>query len=302
MAEPTHPPENELNEKIAEAQKEIAAKNNGHPEAHGEHKEEKKPISTLESVVNETTHGIGNAFKLGMAGLIPYSSGVLFPHFARDTALLSASQIAGDATTDRRRNKKYTSGNLLESAIIGTALAPPLTGLFELVHKIPLTSTLGYVGQAAAWGLFAYPAYFALYQFVNYTVRNKTVKGVGKYMKENYWKSLKHGWKTLYPFSVVNLLFAPAWLNIPIAATLSYLLTLFGAPKKDEVKEKDKRDKTPYYVAAPSVIGKLGKSVFYGVPSAAYAIGNSLYNGLKKLYTGPAKAASPSPVPAGAHP
>src|SRR3989344_7468328 len=274
--------------------------NNLHPAGHqAEHKEEKKPASTLESVVNETTHGIGNAFKVGMAGLIPYTSGALFPHFARDTALLTASQIAGDATTDRRRNKKYTAGNALESAVIGTALAPPLTGLFEAVHKIPLTSPLGYLGQAAAWGGLAYPAYFGLYQFVNYVVRNKTVKGVGKYIKQHYWPALKHAWKTLFPFSVVNLLFAPAYLNIPIAAGLSYLLTLFGAPKTDEVKEKDKRDKTPYYVAAPTVAAKLVRNSVKGFYDAVYAIGSSVSD----LYKSAPKTAAPSQTaPAGAHP
>lgn len=273
--------------------------NNLHPTGpQAEHKEEKKPILTLESVVNETTHGIGNAFKLGLAGLIPYAQGILFPHFARDTSILAASQIAGDATTDRRRNKKYTAGNTLESSIIGTALAPALTGLFEAVHKIPLTSPWGYLGQAAAWGGLAYPAYFALYQFVNYTVRNKSIRGVGKYIKENYWKALKHGWKTLFPFSVVNLLFAPAYLNIPIAATLSYLLTLFGAPKTDEVKEKDKRDPTPYYIAAPTVAAKFARNSAKGLYDSVYAIGS----GLRDLYKTSPKAATPTPATAGAHP
>ena len=45
---------------------------NPHPVSpQAEHKEEKKPASALESVVSEATHGIGSAFKLGLAGLIP---------------------------------------------------------------------------------------------------------------------------------------------------------------------------------------------------------------------------------------
>ena len=247
---------------------------------------EKKKETPLEEIVNF----IGNTAKIGLAGVVPYTQGLLFPSVARDTAMLAASQIAGDATTDRRRDKKYTAGNTLESAIIGTVLAPPLVGLFEAVHKIPLTSTLGYLGQAAAWGGIAYPAYFALYQFVNYTVRNKTIKGVGKYIKENYWTALKHAWKTLYPLSVINLLFAPTYLNIPIAATLSYLLTLFGAPKTDEVKEDQKRDKTPYLVSAINVTAKLVKNVLYQPFKALYDVGQALGG-----VSGSGAPASPAP-------
>ena len=257
-----------------------------------------KKLTALESVVDETSHAVGSAIKLGLAGAIPYTQGLFFPSVARDTAMLAASQIAGDATTDRRRDKKYTAGNALESAVIGTVLAPPLVGLFEAVHKIPLTSTLGYLGQAAAWGGIAYPAYFALYQFVNYTVRNKTIKGVGKYIKENYWTALKQGWKTLFPFSVINLLFAPSYLNIPIAATLSYLLTLFGAPKTDEVKEDQKREKTPYLVSAVNVTAKLAKNLVYYPFKSLYDVGRAIG------YNTASAPASPTPsraTPAPAH-
>ena len=262
-----------------------------------EKKEEKKPIGTLESVVNESYHLFGNTVKLGLAGFIPYTQGVLFPSVARDSAILAGSQIAGDFTTDRRRDKKYTAGSLLESSIIGTALAPALSGMFDAVHQVPLTSPMGYLGQAALWGGVAYPAYFALYQFANYVVRNRTVKGVGKYIKENYWTALKQGWKTLFPFSLVNLLFAPLYLNVPIAATLSYLLTLFGAPKTDEVKEDQKRDKTPYLSAASSAVGKGLKNVFYGVPQTFYAIGSSI----RDLYKSSPRPAAPATTAAPQH-
>ena len=301
MAEPTHPPENELNEKIAEAQKEIAAKNNTHPEAHGEHREEKKPISTLESVVNESSHLIGSGLKLALAGTIPFAQATMFPQLARDTAILSGAQIASDYTTSLQRGKKYTAGSLLESAAIGTAITAPLEAMFGIVNKMPLNAPLDYVAKAGVWGGIVYPVFNGLYLPTAYLIRNRTFKGMGKYVRENYWPILKKSMKYILPFSLLNVFFAPAALQIPIAAALSFVYDRFTADK-GEFPEDQKRDKTPYYVAAPRVIGKLGKSVFYGVPSAAYAIGNSLYNGLKKLYTGSAKSASPSPVPAGARP
>src|SRR3989344_2153838 len=81
----------------------------------------KKPLTTLESVVNETSHLFGNTIKLGLAGVIPYTQATIFPSTRSDTAVLAGAQVAGDATTSLKRGQKYTAGNVLESALLGTA-------------------------------------------------------------------------------------------------------------------------------------------------------------------------------------
>ena len=237
-----------------------------------EKKEEQKPIGTLESVVNETSHLIKTGINLGLAGLIPYIQAVLVPQAARDTAILAGVQVAGDATTNFKRGKKTDSSEVLKSSIVGTTIAVPTYYAFKLVNKISLDNIAGYFGRASLFGGAIAPAFIGFYQTVDYLVRNLSFKGLGKYLKENYWPTLKKFWTRVLPFSLANIFFVPANLQIPVAAGLQYLFTLFGAPKKGELKEEEKRDKTPYYVAAANAAYKLGRNLFYAPLRAIYEI------------------------------
>ena len=99
-------------------------------------KEEPKKVGNLESVVDETFHLGKTAFNLGLAAGIPFTQATLVPYAARDTALLAGAQVAADATTDIKKGKKYTSGDVAKSAAVGTALSVPLYHLFDMVNKI----------------------------------------------------------------------------------------------------------------------------------------------------------------------
>jgi len=250
-------------------------------------KEESKKIGTLESVVGETLHFGKSLLNLGLAGAIPFAQAYTFPHLARDTAIMAGAQVAADSTVSLIKGKKYTSGNTLESAVMGTALTTPLYYLFKTAHKIPLDTPLGYLAKAGYWGGVAYPAYVGFYQTVDYLIRNRTFKGLGKYIKENYLGTLKRAWKYLLPISLLNVFFAPPILNIPIAAALTYIFDTFGAPKKGELKEEEKRDPTPYYVAAPRVAGRLAyeavNKLVYNPLKALYEIGSNFYKSAPKL-------------------
>lgn len=258
-----------------------------------EGKKEEKKISTLESVVNETIHAAGSLLKIGLATGIPYTQASTFPHLARDTAILAGSQVAGDATTDFRKGKKYTSGNVLESSLVGTAITAPVYAMYSLVNKIPTDTALGIVAKAGAWGGLAYPAFIGGYQSVDYLIKNRTFKGLGTYLKENYWKTLKFSWKYLLPLSLLNIFLVPPFLQIPVGAALSYAFALFGAPKKGELKEEEKRDKTPYYLAVYNAGSKLAKNI-KGTFEAAYAIGSTLYEKISNFF----KTAAPAPAAA----
>ena len=259
-----------------------------------EKKEEKKQIGTLESVVNESAHATGNFVKLGLAGLIPYSLASAVPSWSIDTAVQAGAQVAGDATTSRKKGKKFTATNVLEASILGTALTPPLEVVLGTINKIPLDSLSGYLGRAALWGGVGYPFFVGLYQFLDYTIKNRKIKGVFDYMKKEYWPALKGIYKIL-PISLLNIFFAPPYLQIPIGAALTYIFTLFGAPKRQELKEEEKRDKTPYLSAASSALGKGLKTIFYGVPQAVYAIGSGIKD---TLYRAAPKPAAPAAAPA----
>lgn len=255
------------------AEETIDQKLNAPPTGNQEKKEAPKKVSTLESVVNETFKLVGDTAKLGLAVGIPATQAALVPPAARDTGILAGAQVAADATTSRIKGEKYTIGDIAKSSAVGTGIAVPAHYAYNIINKIPLDSALGYVGRAAAFGGILYPFYIGLYQFLDYTIKNRTFKGLGKYLKENYWKSLKNAWKYVFPFGLANVLFAPPYLQIPIGALLSYAVALFGAPKKGEVPAEKKRDTTPWYKAASNVVYKAGSSIF----NAPYNIGRAIY-------------------------
>lgn len=281
---------------MAEAnQLEQTAKNA--PQVPQQEKKEEPKKSTLESVVNETLDLGRGIVNLGLAAAVPFAQALALPRYARDTAILSGAQVLGDASTDRMRGKKYTSGSALESSLVGTLTTIPTYHMFDLINKVPTETALGYLTKASAWGGLAYPAYIGMYQFLDYLIKNRTFKGVGKYIKENYWTTLKKAWRTTFPISLISIFFAPLAWQIPISALIQYGFVLFGAPKKGEVPEDQKRDKTPYLVAVPRVLGRgiynLGKGLYEG----AYAIGSGLRDTLYK-----ATAASPATTAAPARP
>ena len=256
----------------------------------------KKPLTTLESVVSESSNLIGNTLKLGLAGAIPYTFASAFPSLKTDTAILSGAQIASDYTTSLQKGRKYTPGNLLESAAIGTAITGPLEAMFSAVNKIPLNTPLDYVAKAGVWGGIVYPIFNGMYLPVAYLIRNRTFKGMGNYVRENYWPILKKSMKYILPFSLLNVFFAPASLQIPIAAALSFVYDRFTA-HKGEVTEDQKREKTPYLVAAPTAAAKLVRNSVKGLYDSVYAIGSSISD----LYKSAPKSISPTTSPAPAH-
>ena len=279
MAEPS-PSELEQLANAAAAQKQIEA---------GQEKKEKK----IETPLEEIARGVGSIFKLGLAGAVPYLFGKSFPSLRQDTYILSGAQVASDLTNSYRKGKKYTAGNFLESAALGTGITPVLEGMFGVVNKMPLNTTLDYLTKAAVWGGLAYPAFIAAYQPMAYLIRNRTFKGLGKYVKENYWSTLKNAWKTLLPFSLLNVFFAPSWLQIPISAALSYVFDLFGAPQKEEVPDNLKREKGSYLAATANVTSKLVKNTVGGFYTGLYDVGRALGGGYAS-----AKPAAPPTQPA----
>ena len=262
-----------------------------------EHKEEKKPASALESIVNEISHLAGNSVKLGFAGAVPFAFASVVPSMARDTAVLTGAQIASDYTTAYQRGKKYTAGSLLESAVLGTATTPVIETMFRVTNSIQANNLAGYIAKGSVWGAIMYPGFVGAYLPIAYVVRNRTFKGIGKYLKENYWKTLKDAWTKLLPFSLMNIFFAPSFLQIPISAAISYVFDRFAAPPAEEIPEHLKKDKTPYLAAASSAAYKLARNSVKGIYDSVYAIGSSI----KDLYKSSPRPAAPATTAATQH-
>ena len=101
------------------------------------------------------------------------------------------------------------------------------------------------------------------------------------------------GLKYLFPINLANIFFVPPYLQIPVSALTSYAFALFGAPKKGEVPEEQKRDKTPYLAAATNAVGRGIRNLFYAPYNLAYAAGRALSNGYERVPSPVQKIKSP---------
>lgn len=161
------------------------------------------------------------------------------PGAALDTASWTLANCLGNLTTNVRSGKRHTMGEVAKSSAVASITALPIHFAYKMINSIPLDTALGYIGKAAAFGGLVFPALTGLYQSVDYVVRNG-FSGLGKYLKDNYWNSLKWGWKYLLPFSLANIFLVPAYLQIAVGSALGYVFSLSGAPKV-EVKESEKK-------------------------------------------------------------
>jgi len=172
-----------------------------------EKKEEKPKTTTLDSVIAETnragkglinsaigTAAIGASTALfGLDGLVTALS---FPY----GGMVEKRLMQGDES-----KKQFTSKNFRDESIVGMLLTPPIWFGVEAVKQIPkafglenvVTNILGYSVQVSPFivgGLFLgalNPAITALYYPLDYLIKNKTFKGIGKDFKDNYLKGLK---------------------------------------------------------------------------------------------------------------
>src|SRR3989338_6810083 len=173
-----------------------------------EKKEEKPKQTILESVIAETSQagkGLINS-AIGTAAI-----GASTALFGLDGLVTAASFPYGGMIEKRlmvekdESKKQFTSKNFRDESIVGALLTPPIWFGVETVKQIPkafglenvVTNILGYsvpVSPFVVGGLFAgvlAPAITALYYPLDYLIKNKTFKGIGKDFKDNYLKGLK---------------------------------------------------------------------------------------------------------------
>ena len=142
-------------------------------------------------------------------------------------AIASATPLSGRIVTKLAGND-YTSRNFRNDTLAGAATAPLVVGTFNAVTELPrylgidgLVNILGasipaYSLGVAGFTLAAIPIFTALTYPIRYLASNKTLKGIGKDFRENYFKNTK---KTML------------YLGLPGAALVSLGATLpFLAP------------------------------------------------------------------------
>lgn len=141
-------------------------------------------------------------------------------------AIASAASLSGRIVT-KLAGKEYASANFRNDTLAGAVTAPIVVGTLNAVTELPryfgidgLVNILGasipaYSLGVAGFTLAALPIYAALTYYIGYMVRNKTLKGIGKDFRENYWKSTK---KSMWYLGLPGAALVSAGATLPFLA------------------------------------------------------------------------------------
>lgn len=306
-----HLPEDALAKKVNEAHNQIpnpAAANTIHPageSTHGNqvnnaaHEKKEKPLSPLEEIAT----GFKNVAVTGLGVAFPF----LYPGDSTNNAINALPLQGGAVLDDIMAKKKPDYVKATKESIVGTIITAPLIGLFNYINKARdyVTNYGGALpGAATAVGTLALgqAIFIGMYTGLNHIVQNWSFKGLYDKFKKDYWPSLKRTWKYVLPLSALNVLYI---YKFGMAAQLAYgsLMTLLFrlvGPKTEGASLKNlvyAMNPLPYVAGAAKGVAKLAKNVFYGVPSAIYAMGGSIADYFK---SSPKSAAPARPQPAAA--
>lgn len=266
-----------------------------------EKKEEPKPVSTIDSVVDETV----NAAK--HAGL--FAAGLAFPFMFsgenRTNAMINAYPLAAGSTVeDIMLKKPVDPAKSMKESFVGAIMANPLAGLFKYINvaRDYVTGIAGAIpGGATAVGSLALgqAVFIGAYTGLNHIVQNFSFRGLYEKFKNSYWQTVKNTWKYVLPLSALNVLYLYKFgiaAQMAYSSAMSFLFRLVG-PKQPGANLSNLYSELKSYAGAGlNATGKLAKNIFYGLPNAVYSIGSSIKDYFK---TSP-KPVSPSPAPAAA--
>ena len=239
-----------------------------------EKNENKKPATTLESVMGE----VGDLFNLGV-GIAAPAAGYLLTGNAGVLAT-SAAYVAG---TKGKKDSKTIRNESLSGTIFGT---------FAHYSTLPLQylSKIGKLAYMIPWVFGAN----AFYMGSDHLIKEKSPKGLYKKFKENYWSVVKKAFTLPAPLNILSAMFLPQQYMVGAIAVTSYLFRRFVAGGKVE----EQTDKTPYLAATANVAKKLVKNSIKGFYDAVYAIGSSISDlyksSLRPAPQIPAQAISPA--------
>ena len=282
------------------------------PQAPEKKEEKPKAPTTLESVLNESSHAVkASTNALIGAGAIAGATAL----FGLDGLVTSASFPIGARIVKKASSKEFTSSNFRDESIAGALFTPPLWYGIEAVKQAP--KAFGLEGAVAnilgasvpisplvvgglVFGVLT-PALTALYYPLQYLMQNKTFKGMGKDFKENYWKGLNRAIPlTAVSSTMVGAAYAMPYLApllFPALAVANVLYRVLLSPEKIEYKKLLYPSTylpnflNPFYLA--SGIASAADKAYRGVTTAAYEIGSAIGSTIKNFF----KAAAPAPTP-----
>ena len=289
----------------------------------------KKPLTTLESVVNETGDLFKKTFDVSLGlGAAAAATAVLgtkngagslsgIVDKGRDGIVVPLSYAAGEKYVQKGNfSTKHFRDEMLSGAIQTAGIIYPAYKYMNLaqqgiVNAVSATSYANYATTAGIIGrsIMNVPLYFPPailgYYIVDHLVKKKTFKGLySETIKPNFKSDLKNAYKYLGIPVLLNALLMPASLQVPGAAllTFAYKILMSGKQKKEakQKNESKQKDEGPGYLASGLTgIGKLIRNTYKGISEPVYAMSNRISD----FYKSSPKAAAPSqPAMAGAHP
>jgi len=274
-----------------------------------EKKEEKKQPSALENITNESWNAIkGTTNMLVGTGAIAGASYL----FGLDGLSIASSFPIGGKIESGLAGKEFKTKNFRDEAITGTLFTPHSYYGIGAVKEIPAAMGLdAMAGGLVAGGLTMgalVPVLNAGYYGLDYLVKNKTFKGMGKYFKENYYP----GFKKSLPLNIIASAAVGATYAMPVLAP--YLFPFMAVANvlyrvllsTEKTKEYKKlfypstylpNSINPFYLlgGAASVGGK----IYRGVTNSAYGLGSVIRSAIGALFktsAAPSPAASPAPA------
>lgn len=164
--------------------------------------------------------------------------------FGRDGTVTTGSFPAGGFLESRLAGKEFKTKNFRDEAIAGALFSVPLITGVNAIRQVPqaygldgLVNVLGYSIPTAALAVgalsfAAIPLLNAFYYPIKYVVDNKSFKGLGKDMKENYWKGTVRGlylgipWAGTVAASVAMPAFAPFLFPVLAGFEVAYRVIL----------------------------------------------------------------------------
>lgn len=282
------------------------------PEAEGK-KEEKKQPTALEGAVNESWSAIkGTANTFVGTGAIAGATAL----FGLDGLVTAASFPIGAKISHGLAGKEFKSKNFRDEAIAGALFTPPLWYGVEAVKQVPkafglegtVANILGasvpispFVVGGLTFGVLT-PALTALYYPLQYIIKNKTFKGIGKDFKENYLKGLVRASPlTALTSAAVGITYATPYLApllFPALAVANVLYRVLLSPEKIEYKKLFYPSTyLPNFINPISLASGAGSLVGKGY-SAAYRFGSGITNFFKSMASAARPASAPAPTPA----
>ncbi|MBI2658032.1 hypothetical protein HYX08_05055 [Candidatus Woesearchaeota archaeon] len=274
--EPKHDEKGPSNEE-AHAEKEPGKKESG-----------KKPIGTLESVINETSSLLKTVGGASLAVGMPLALGYAAPQMQRDAFVVGTAFSAGKIYENYKAERKTSISDIVKESAVGTLLTPPIHLGYQLMNAIdnPVLKAAAYLGP---YTLGVIPLYLAIDHIVKKGFKGVYSEGIKPHVK----RVVKDNYKYLALAGLLNLFFTPVYLQVPVALGLGSLFKVLAGKNKEKAQGAEKRDKTPYLAAAASFGYKAARNTAKGFYDAIYGIGKSL---AEKIYSSVKPAAPAQPA------